>query len=84
MKYEMKRTTIFAEQETWVELRKIARRDGRSVADLIREAVRRLIALRQRPGSVPSLLGVGRSGRRDVASKHEELLWKTGRSRKRR
>ncbi len=70
----MKRTTIFIEEGIERELRLVARRRGRSVAAVVRDAIAREIAAQTRPPL--SFIGVGDSGRRDVAERHEELLWK--------
>jgi plasmid stability protein len=70
----MKRTTIFIEEGIERELRLVARRRGRSVAAVVRDAIAREVAAEARPSL--SFIGVGDSGRRDVAERHEELLWK--------
>jgi plasmid stability protein len=71
----MKRTTIFIEEGIERELRLVARRRGRSVAAVVRDAIAREVAAETRPPL--SFIGVGDSGQRDVAERHEELLWKT-------
>ncbi len=71
----MKRTTIFIEEGIERKLRLVARRRGRSVAAVVRDAIAREVAAEARPPL--SFVGVGDSGRRDVAERHEELLWKT-------
>lgn len=70
----MKRTTIFINEGVERELRLVARRRGRSVAAVVRDAIAREIAAEARPPL--SFIGVGDSGRHDVAARHEELLWK--------
>jgi len=70
----MKRTTIFIEEGIERELRLVARRRGRSVAAVVRDAIAREVAAEARPPL--SFIGVGDSGRRDVAERHEEFLWK--------
>ena len=72
----LKRTTIFADEEMLNSRREIAQQDGISVAELIRQALERFIA--ERPGAkrLPSFLGIGAGGRRDIAKRSEELLWK--------
>lgn len=72
----MKRTTIFADEGMLGVLRQIARTDGKSLASVIRQALERYIDARKRPLRIPSVLGIGRSGRKDIAERHEELLWK--------
>ena len=56
------------------ELRLVARRRGRSVAAVVRDAIAREVAAEERPSL--SFVGVGDSGRRDVAERHEEFLWR--------
>jgi hypothetical protein len=70
----MKRTTIFIEEGIERELRLVARRRGRSVAAVVRDAIAREVAAEARPPL--SFIGIGDSGRSDVARRHEELLWK--------
>jgi plasmid stability protein len=70
----MKRTTIFIDEGIERELRLVARRRGRSVAAVVRDAIAREVATETRP--TLSFIGVGDSGRRDIAERHEELLWK--------
>ena len=70
----MKRTTIFIDEGLERELRLVARRRGRSVAAVVREAIAREVAAEARRPL--SFIGVGDSGRHDIAERHEELLWK--------
>lgn len=72
----MKRTTIFADEDMLSSLREIAQSEGLSVAEIIRQALNRFIAEQQGVKRLPSILGIGRSGRRDIAEKCEELLWR--------
>lgn len=72
----MKRTTIFTDDELLVELKMLSREEGRSVAQLVREALREFL-LRKKPAVRKiSFMGIGKSGKKDIAAKHEELLWK--------
>jgi len=72
----MKRTTIFADEDVLNALREIAQREGISVAELVRKALNRFIADRQKDKRLPSIVGIGQSGRKDIAERFEELLWK--------
>ncbi len=72
----MKRTTIFADESMLDALKEIARREDVSIAEVIRQALNRFIADRQRNKRLPSILGIGQSGRKDIAERSEELLWK--------
>ena len=72
----MKRTTIFADENMLDSLKEIARMEDISIAEVIRQALNRFIADRQRTKRLPSILGIGQSGRKDIAERFEELLWK--------
>lgn len=72
----MKRTTIFANEEMLNAIRQIAQREGISIAEIIRQALDRFIAERQGVKRPLSILGIGRSGRKDIAERYEELLWR--------
>lgn len=72
----MKRTTIFADDDLLKEIRDISREEQRSVADIMREAMQSYIKRKRRGKKKLSFIGMGSSGKRDVAERHEELLWK--------
>lgn len=72
----MKRTTIFADEAVLSRLREIARRENVSLSDVIRTALERHVSRRRPKRSRLSLVGIGRSGRKDVAEHAEELLGK--------
>lgn len=80
----MQRTTVFADEHLIHELRDLARREGKTLSQVIREALERAVAERKGASAAPSILGIGRSGRGDVAERHEELLWRPRESGKRR
>jgi predicted transcriptional regulator len=72
----MKRTTVFIDPQLERELQALARRDGRPMAALVREAVAQYVAAARPARSAgPGFVAVGRSGRSDVAEKHEEFLF---------
>lgn len=72
----MKRTTIFADEETLAALRTIARERGLSLAEAMRQALAAFVA-KHRPRRKPlSIIGIGRSGRKDAAERAEQLLRK--------
>ena len=71
----MKRTTIFAEESLLVALKDIAGKEKTSVAAVVRAALEDYVGRRHGAGPLPSFLGIGRSGRKDVAERAEELLW---------
>lgn len=69
----MQKTTCYLDEDTYAELKRLARAVRRSPAALVREAVAEYTvrhARRRRPRSV----GAFRSGRRDLGQRAEELL----------
>jgi predicted transcriptional regulator len=74
----MKRTTIFLEEQLERELHALARRQGRPMAGVVREAVEQyVVSARAAHGESPrGFVALGRSGLHDTAERHEELLWK--------
>jgi hypothetical protein len=72
----MKRTTIFIEPQLERELQALARRSGRPMAAIVREAVAQYVAAdRERRPARLGFVASGRSGRSDIADRHEELLF---------
>lgn len=75
------KTTVYLDAEEYRRLKAIARAEGRPPAALVRQAVAEFAARygsRQRP---PRSLGAGRSGRRDLSERAEELLEGIGKPR---
>ncbi len=72
----MKRTTIFADENLLNAIKQIAEEEGISIAETIRKALDRFVVQRQKSLKQPSFIGIGRSGRKDVSERCEELLWK--------
>jgi len=71
----MKRTTIFVPEPLERDLQLYARNERKPVAAVVREALVEYLAGRRPASALPSFVGVGRSGRSDIAERHEELLW---------
>jgi hypothetical protein len=71
----MRRTTIFADESLLKALVNIARADHSSLASVIRRALEEFVGRRQGAGALPSCVGIGQSGRKDIAERAEELLW---------
>lgn len=71
----MKRTTIFVEESLLASLRALAEKEHRSLSAAIRAALEEYLSRRQPVRTLPSFLGLGRSGRKDIAERTEELLW---------
>ena len=73
----MKRTTIFLEEELQREIKIVAEYKGVPAASVLRDAIHDYLrAERKRRPRTLSIMAIGRSGRRDIADRHEELLWK--------
>jgi predicted transcriptional regulator len=72
----MKRTTVFLDERVEGDLRAVSRKRNQPVAATIREALERFVAAEARRSGSLRFLAAGRSGRRDTAARHEELLWK--------
>ncbi|HSB81531.1 MAG TPA: ribbon-helix-helix protein, CopG family [Candidatus Methylomirabilis sp.] len=70
----MRRTTVFVEDKVLDALRAIARRRGITLAEVTREALSAYVSKRRDGGKSLSIIGIGRSGRRDIAERAEELL----------
>ena len=74
----MKRTQIYLEEELDERLRAAAASEGRSAADLIREALRALLASRRPRGRDPFLeiAGAFSGGAKDASIRHDDLLYR--------
>ena len=68
----MVRTTVYLEQETALALRQLAARQGRSQAELIRDALANYAVRAVRP--TPKGIGKYRSGEPDVAQRAKDIL----------
>ncbi len=72
----MKRTTIFLDEAAERELDFLAQRRGEPKAMLVREAIAEyIVRQRNEPGTALAFVGIGRSGRSDIAESHEGLLF---------
>lgn len=70
----MKRTTVFADEDVLLELKQLARQQGRPVSDLMREALEQYVGSRR--GDRPRLpfKAIGSSGLGDLASRADEYI----------
>jgi len=72
----MKRTTIFIPESLERDLQLYARRAGRPVASVVREAVEQYLTHASADAGLPSFAGIGASGKSDGAERHEALLFR--------
>ena len=79
----MKRTTLFLEEELESDLRILAAQRKKPVAVLVRAALNQYVEQEKRKSrSILSFVGAGRSGRKDTAERHEDLLWRKNRTKR--
>lgn len=71
------KTTVYLNADDYRRLRALAHREGRSAAELIREAVAEYTA-RRAPTPLARSVGAARSNRGDLADRAEELLSELG------
>jgi hypothetical protein len=76
----MVKTTIYMEPEVALTLRQLAAVQGRSQAEIIREAIRAYTKSAGRPR--PKGIGAYQSGRSDVSERAEQLMRRAARSRR--
>jgi hypothetical protein len=71
----MKRTTVFLSEGLERDLQTEARRTGKPMASLVREALAEYMASRRPSGQRPSFVACAAGRRTDVSERHEQLLW---------
>lgn len=69
----VEKTTVYLVSSDYRRIKALARSEGRSAADLVREAVALYVA-RRGTGARPASVGIGRSGRGDLSERAEDLL----------
>lgn len=69
----MKRTTIVADEALLLELKYRAKREGKTVSELIRKVLDDYLRRSERRKTL-SFVAAGRSGRNDISEKSEEIL----------
>ena len=69
----MKTTTIYLPEETESNLQELSELTGKSISEIIQELVNDYFT--QYTKKLPKSIGMGASGRADLSSKTEELLW---------
>lgn len=77
-KPRVEKTTVYLDSADYQRIKGIARAEGRSAAELVREAVAEY-ARRHGNRLRPRSIGAGRSGRGDLAERSEDLLEGLGR-----
>lgn len=70
---ESTKTTVYLDAADYRRLKALAREQGRTAAELVREAVA-VYARSQQRATRPASIASGRSGRRDLSERAEELL----------
>jgi predicted transcriptional regulator len=77
---EPTKTTVYLDPEDYRRLKALAKSQGRTAAELVREAV--AVYARSQPlPTQPSSIAAGRSGRGDLSERAESLLDGMGRDR---
>jgi hypothetical protein len=72
----MKRTTIFVPESLERDLQLYAKREGKAVAAVVREAVAEYIAAGRSRAKLPSFTGAYSGPYTDTAERHEELVFR--------
>lgn len=67
------KTTVYLDASDYRRLKALAKAEGRTAADMVREAVAEYARHRSAPAR-PASIGLGRSGRGDLSLRAEELL----------
>jgi hypothetical protein len=57
------------------EIKEISKEENKSVAEIMREAMQNYTKQKKFKKKI-SFIRIGSSGRKDIAERHEELLWK--------
>ena len=72
----MRRTTIFVDDELLNEIKELSKEENKSIAEIIRLSLRGYINRKKSRKTRLSFIGIGNSGKKNVAENHEDLLWK--------
>lgn len=72
----MKRTSLFLDEKLLRNLRRVAEREGVSVASIVREAVSAYLRNPVKAGRVPAIAGRFSSGHGDTAARTDDFLWR--------
>jgi hypothetical protein len=74
--YAMKRTSLFLDEKLLERARRAARRQGVSLATVVREALAAYLVEPRGIGGVPPIAGRFASGASDTSERVDELLWR--------
>ena len=69
----MKPTTIYLPEETQITLQQLSKEKGKTIAEIIQEIV--INQINTQAKKLPKSVGMGASGKGDLSSKVDELLW---------
>ena len=72
----MKRTSLFLDEKLLERARRAARRQGVSLATVVREALAAYLVEPRTTGGVPPIAGRFASGVSDTSERVDELLWR--------
>ena len=72
----MKRTSLFLDDRIMADVKRLAAKRGVSVATIVREALASYVEEPREKGKLPPIAGRFSSGKRDTATRSNELLWK--------
>ncbi|MFQ5704614.1 MAG: CopG family transcriptional regulator [Gemmatimonadales bacterium] len=70
---DLEKTTVYLPKEAYRRLKLLAREQNKSAAELVREAVVEY-AGRRAPTVLPTSIGAGHSGLKDLSERTEDLL----------
>jgi predicted transcriptional regulator len=76
---KQQKTTVYLNASDYRRLRALAQSEGRSTAELIREAIAEYTAKRT-TSKLPRSVGAGESGRGDLSERAEDLLFGFGKA----
>lgn len=69
----MARTTVLLDDDLLLEIKQLARANGTTVTEVIREALQAYLGQRRRTPTL-SFTGMGKSGRRSISKQAEAIL----------
>jgi len=72
----MRRTSLFLDDQTVKQIRKLARARGVSFATVVREALAHYVSDAEPASTLPSIAGRFASGTTDTSERVDELLWR--------